>query len=136
MIKQENNISNGVKKNNLVRWVEIPVMEMDRAKKFYEALLDTTLTERKMDDYEMMVFPMDMEAPGGGAGLIKDKDYKPSKTGTIVYFSTADIDKSLKMAEANGGKIAVNKTDMGEHGFYAQIQDSEGNTVGLIMRRR
>ena len=122
-------------KTNIVRWVEIPVANMDRAKKFYEALLDTTLTNRKMDDYEMMVFPVDMDSPGGGAGLIKDKDYKPSKTGLVVYFSTMDIDKSLKMAEANGGKIVVNKVDMGEHGFYAHIQDSEGNIVGLIMRR-
>ena len=41
------------------------------------------------------------------------------------------LDAALKRVEESGGRVAMPKTQIGEHGFYALISDTEGNTVGF-----
>ena len=42
---------------------------------------------------------------------------------------------SFPMVEDAGGVIHRAKTSIGEHGFIALAQDSEGNTIGLHSRK-
>ena len=67
---------------NLINWLEIPVSDMDRAKKFYEAVLqaEIRLDEETAPGLKMgMIFTenMDMKDVGGalieGAGLFEEK---------------------------------------------------------------
>jgi uncharacterized protein len=51
--------------------------------------------------------------------------------GTLVYFSTEEITAELGRVEAAGGKIFRQKQDIGEFGFIALIEDTEGNMIGL-----
>ncbi|HEY8963462.1 MAG TPA: VOC family protein, partial [Alphaproteobacteria bacterium] len=59
---------------NPVRWFEIYVSDMDRAKAFYEGVLDVTLTKLKEDtELTMWQFPSDRNGYGTSGALAKMK---------------------------------------------------------------
>ena len=113
---------------NPVAWFEIPVTNMARAKAFYEHVLDTSLEPMQMGPADMAMFP---SAQGPAGCLIKSDGYTPSHAGTLIYFAVADIAGTLAKAQARGGKTLVPKMDIGEFGFVAHFEDSEGNRVAL-----
>ena len=117
--------------SNPVNWFEIPVNDLDRSKRFYEAVLGLELSLNEMDNVRMAWFPMTGNVPGAMGTLIKADGYTPSHDGTVVYFSVADIEETLSRINRNGGKTLMPKTGIGEHGFIAQFEDCEGNRVAL-----
>ena len=122
-------------KHNVVGWFEIPVSEMDRAKKFYEKVFDITISIHDLGGVLMGWFPNAGEAYGATGTLIKHESYTPSEQGTLVYFSSADVQVELDRVESAGGKILQQKTIISEdHGFMALICDSEGNRIALHSR--
>lgn len=118
-------------KLNPVVWFEIPVVDMERSKAFYETVFDRKLTIVSMGPRQMAMFPMEMGVPGVGGALVKEEHFVPSYAGTIVYFSVSDITGALNRIVANKGKELIPKTSIGEYGFCAYFEDSEGNRIGL-----
>jgi len=116
---------------NPVVWFEIPVYDQARAKKFYEVVFDFELSTLEMGPMKMLMFPVVNEDYGLGGALVKAEGYKPSYEGTVVYFGVDDIDKTLQKVTASGGKTVLQKMPIGEYGFIAHFQDSEGNRVAL-----
>jgi predicted enzyme related to lactoylglutathione lyase len=113
---------------NPVAWFEIPVTNMARAKAFYEHVLGVRLESMQMGPADMAMFP---SAQGPAGCLIKSDGYTPSHAGTLLYFAVGDIAGTLAKAEGRGGKTLVPKMDIGEFGFVAHFEDSEGNRVAL-----
>ena len=109
-------------KKNPVNWFEIPVNELDRAKKFYESVFDIELTELGMDPWKMYQFPMVDNTYGSAGTLVKANGYKPSHEGTMIYFSVGDIEETLKKVIASGGKIILPKMSIHEYGFIAHFR--------------
>lgn len=116
---------------NHINWFEIPVNDMDRAKKFYESILETQIDIQQMDDFTMGWFPSDMNQPGASGTLMKANSYIPSHSGTVVYFSVPEIEDVLGRIEEAGGKILNAKTSIGKYGYVAHFEDTEGNRVAL-----
>lgn len=116
---------------NPVNWFEIPVNDLARAKTFYEAALKVEITESEMGPNKMGWFPMEMDAPGAAGTLIKGDGHVPSHEGSLVYLHVDQIDPTLSAIEAAGGQTLVPRTSIGEHGFFAHFEDSEGNRVAL-----
>lgn len=116
---------------NPVNWFEIPVTDMARAKKFYESSLGIEITESEMGPFQMGWFPMEMEKQGAPGTLVLGDGYKPSHDGSLVYLHVDAIDPTLELINGNGGKTLVPRTAIGEHGFFAHFEDSEGNRVAL-----
>ncbi len=114
-------------------WFDIPVSDMDRAIRFYEAVTETKLMRLPMPNgEETALFPPRGE--GGVTGsLFASQHDKPSEWGSRVYFNAEpSIDAWIQRVEAAGGRIVVGKTEISpEHGFFAYFIDSEGNRVGL-----
>ena len=121
-------------KPNPVNWFEIPAKDLSRATKFYENIFGTKLQLNEMGPMKMAWFPMEQNGQGAGGTLIKSEGYKPSTSGTLIYFSIDDIESVLKKINAEGGKTLQAKTSIGEHGFIALFEDTEGNRVGLHSR--
>jgi len=119
---------------NPVNWFEIPVNDMSRAVKFYEAVFGVKLALNEMETFTMAWFPMSQNAPGSTGTLIKGKTYTPSYAGTMVYFGVEDINATLTRVSSNGGRILNPKTSIGDHGFVGHFEDSEGNRVALHSR--
>ena len=116
---------------NPVVYFEIPVADMARAVRFYEAVFETDLERREIDGYEMALFAFGLGAPGATGALAKGDVYVPAKTGPVLYFGVPDIDAVLSRAVAHGGKVLYPKKDVGEFGFVAEFEDSEGNRIGV-----
>jgi len=118
-------------KNNPVNWFEIAVTDLDRAKKFYGAVLETEFQDLEMGPTKMAMFAMDPEKSGAGGSLLLADEAKPSADGTTIYFQCDDVANEAGRVEANGGQIVFPKMDIGEFGFVAQFMDTEGNRIGL-----
>lgn len=116
---------------NPVVHFEIPVTDMDRAVRFYEAVFAVKLERRAVDGYDMAFFPRADGRPGASGALARGDVYKPTRDGAILYFDVPDIDAVITRAETAGGSVLYPKKDIGEAGFVAEIADSEGNRIAL-----
>jgi predicted enzyme related to lactoylglutathione lyase len=113
---------------NPVSWFEIPVNDLKRAKAFYEHVFGVELALNDLGSLKMAWFPMKDGATGT---LVKADGYTPSYAGTMVYFSVDDIEGTLKKVENKDGKVLNLKMKIGEYGFVAHFEDSEGNRIAL-----
>ncbi len=116
---------------NPVYYFEIPVTDLDRAMRFYSAVFGYELTRQNVDGYEMALLPRADGAPGASGALAKGDVYVPSRNGAIIYFDVEDIDPALERAQAQGAIVLYPKKHIGEAGYVAEIQDSEGNRIAL-----
>lgn len=117
--------------NNQIKWFEIPVNNLNRAKQFYNSILSCNFQEIDSDDAKMAVFQGNMDRYGATGCLVEYNDVRPSVNGTVIYFSCEDVDRTLTLIEKSGGKVLIPKTDIGEYGYFAHFIDSEGNRVAL-----
>jgi uncharacterized protein len=120
--------------NTLVRsaltWFEIPVADFDRARRFYETILETSIAEHDFNGSRIAVFAY--EEGGLGGCLDAGSESRPADGGVVVYFDVdGRIDRALELAASAGGRVAVPKTTLPGIGSVAQIIDSEGNRIGL-----
>ena len=120
---------------NAISWFEIPATDLDRATKFYEAILGITLIPVEMPGTQMRMFPVDnMEGVGGAVVAVSDDFFKPSASdGVLIYLNgNPDVQTVLDKVEGAGGKIALQKTEISpEYGYMALLIDTEGNRIGL-----
>ena len=117
--------------SNPVVHFEIPVTNMDRAVEFYEAVFGYDLSRQEVDGYSMAFFPRNDGVIGASGALASGDVYKPSKEGAIIYFDVEDIDAVLHKAQERGGSLLYPKKDIGESGYVAELEDSEGNRIAL-----
>ncbi|GAB4237711.1 MAG: VOC family protein [Ekhidna sp.] len=113
-------------------WFELPVNDMERAKKFYASIFNINMGEDfAMGTSVMSFFPFETDQDGATGTLIQQETYVPSHEGALIYFSVKEIDDVLPKITASGGKVLNEKMSIGEHGFVAHFEDSEGNRVAL-----
>jgi predicted enzyme related to lactoylglutathione lyase len=115
---------------NPVGWFELYVQDMDRARKFYEAVFEVTLQHLPGLDIEMWAFPMNSEAPGCSGALVKAPGV-PSGGSTMVYFNCDDCAVEGARVPGAGGRVHREKMSIGEHGHIVLAFDTEGNMFGL-----
>jgi predicted enzyme related to lactoylglutathione lyase len=67
--------------------------------------------------------------PGAiNGGMMQRQD--PLKS-PVITISVRSIDESAVTIEKNGGKVIIPKMSVGDMGFSAYFQDTEGNVIGL-----
>ncbi len=117
-----------------ITWFELPTTDLTRARAFYETVLSVSLRQEDFGGMPMALFPYE---PGGvGGALIQDARCAPSRDGAVVYLDArGELDACLARVAGAGGRVLVPRTDIGQPGFIALIQDTEGNRVGLHMAR-
>lgn len=116
-------------KNQFV-WVDIPVIDLDRAIHFYSKVLGQAIHKETMENFSFGVLPHDGAETGGC--LVISEDNQPSPQGPLVYLNVdGKLDQAIEAVKRNGGKILQNKQSIGEHGFRVIIVDSEGNRIAL-----
>lgn len=119
---------------NAISWIEIPAKDLDRAQKFYETILNISLTRLDLPNMKMRMFPIDDPMGVGGALVDSNGFHKPSATdGPLVYLNAnPDVQRVLAKVEKAGGKIIVPKTQISpEYGYMAVIIDTEGNRMAF-----
>lgn len=125
---------------NAICWFEIYVDDIERAKKFYSAVLGITFQDvpspEGPGDFKMAFFPSDPDpaSMGVGGALVQMKGVRGDKgcsAGTIVYFPCRDCSVEEGRVAAAGGEVHKSRFSIGEFGFCAICLDTEGNTFGL-----
>jgi len=122
--------------HNMVGWFEIPVTDMEKAKKFYEEVLDIYSQVQDFHVTEMGGFPFLETKPGAAGFLIKNEAYQASEEkGALIYSSSTDISTQLKKVLKAGRKVLQAKTLIAEDtGFMGLFVDSERNRIALHAR--
>jgi hypothetical protein len=116
---------------NTLTWFEIPVLDMDRAARFYETLLECQIRKEIFGGLPNGIFVTADEKALTGS-LVQGEHYIPNAAGAVVYMNvTGKLDAVLGRVQSAGGQVALPKTSIGPRGFFAWILDSEGNRVGL-----
>ncbi len=117
--------------NNPVGWFEIYVQDMPRAKAFYEAVFDTTLSQLDNPELEIWAFPMDMATFGASGALVRMPGFSSGANSVLVYFKCADCAVEADKAAKAGGTVQKPKMSIGPYGHIALVMDTEGNMLGL-----
>lgn len=112
-----------------LNWFEIPVINLERAQTFYEAVLGSELTRMEVNPgYPMATF----DGIHGGGCLIQGEGYVPGSDGVVIYLNcNPDLQPALDRVKEAGGEVLLPKTSVGENGWMAYMRDSEGNKIGL-----
>ena len=116
---------------NAVRWFEIYVQDMARARRFYETVFDVKLEKLDSGDLEMWAFQMAGDKPGAGGALVRMPGMPSSPGGTLVYFGCNDCAVEAGRVETAGGKIQREKMSIGQYGHIVLAVDTEGNLIGM-----
>jgi predicted enzyme related to lactoylglutathione lyase len=114
-----------------VTWFEIYVQDMDRARKFYEAVLQGTFQRLNTGDLEYWGFPPVTTGMGPSGGLVKVPEVASGGNSTLVYFECEDCAVEGARVAAAGGQLQREKMSIGEYGFVVLALDTEGNLFGL-----
>jgi uncharacterized protein len=124
---------------NMICWFEIYVKDMERAKKFYNAVLGTNFIDSgapgdSLDAMKMSFFSP-MENQGVSGALIEmpgTKEGDGNCVNTMVYFPCQDASVEEARITAAGGNVSRPKFSIGEFGFCSICVDTEGNPFGLF----
>ena len=118
-----------------IHWFEIPVADIDRAQRFYEATLGAPLRREAMGPQTLAVLPY--AEPGVGGALLAGPSAPPPGSGTLVYLNAEpSLDATLARALAAGAELLTPRVDLPDGmGAFVHIRDSEGNRVGLHAQR-
>lgn len=117
---------------NAVNWIEIPVADFERAKKFYSTIYDYEMPEYPMGETHRMGILLYEQSKGVGGAIVQGEGYVPSDKGTKPYLNGgADLNTVLSRVAAAGGTVVMEKMSIGENGFMALFNDTEGNLVAL-----
>lgn len=117
---------------NVINWFEIPVTDMARSTRLYEAMLDTKLALNDFGGIPHAVMSNPDQTCVAGA-LVVDPKRRPSKgQSTVIYLNAPDgVAACLARAIEAGATVVQPTTSIDPHGTIALIEDLDGNVIGL-----
>jgi len=113
---------------------EIPADDVERAQGFYRDAFGWLINPMPEMDYTIvsttksdeMGRPLEPGAINGGMMRRQEPLRHP-----VITVEVDDIDEALGQVGRLGGKTVVGRQAVGDMGFTAYIQDTEGNVIGL-----
>ncbi len=117
---------------NYINWFEIPVTNLERSSKFYNAVFGFEIEQMPYGDTKMGIFKHSQGSGVAGA-LVEGEGYSPSDKGPLLYLSGGeDLSGALAKVEAAGGSVVAPKFQISpENGYMAIFMDSEGNKLAM-----
>ncbi|TMG24308.1 MAG: VOC family protein [Chloroflexi bacterium] len=105
--------------------IEFPADDLDRAKRFYEAVAGWQFSE--MEGFPGYWLFRTAEGSGGGLGR------RGESVGNVIrdYITVTKLEDAVRAAEQNGGKVVTPPSEIPGMGRWAAVLDSEGNEIGL-----
>jgi len=116
----------------MIAWIEIPVIDLERATAFYADVFRLTFEREDIGDGNpKSLFPA---SSGISGALSQGPDWTPSRDGVLLYLSGGDdLQVVLDRVVAAGGSVAEPQQAVdATSGFWARFRDTEGNILGLL----
>jgi predicted enzyme related to lactoylglutathione lyase len=115
---------------NQIVWCDIPVVDLNRAIRFYSAVLGAEVKRQEFPGMTIGILPHNEGEVGGR--LFTSNDERPSDQGVLIYLNASGrLDDAIRAVIPNGGQVLKAKHPIGPYGSRAIILDSEGNRVAL-----
>ncbi|GCE20754.1 VOC family protein [Dictyobacter kobayashii] len=111
--------------------IEIPAENAAASGTFYSDVFGWQTKTNVEHNY--VIFESEGGLRGGFTGPA-EPSYKPDRL--LVYLACDDIDATLAIIEANGGKTIVPRTEIPHVGWWAIFADPAGNHLGLSTRQQ
>jgi uncharacterized protein len=113
---------------------EVPYDDADRAASFYRDVFEWAIQPIPEMNYTIV-----STGPAGPEGMPSEPGYigggmtsrQAPVERPVIVLAVDDIDETLAMVEKHGGRAVGEKMQVGEMGFAAYFDDSEGNLMGL-----
>ena len=122
-----------VRTSSQVVWFDIPCLDLDRAIRFYSAVLACEIQKHEGPGFALGVLPHEGQAIGGC--LVTGADNPPSDHGPLLYLNCdGRLDAAVTAVVPQGGKVVTPAHSIAPHGRRAIVLDSEGNRVALHSR--
>lgn len=116
--------------SNSLCWVDIPVIDLNRACAFYSALFDKTIEKVDTNGFVFGLLPHENDNVAGCLSVIPDR--QPSQHGPLIYLNVEDrMNGAIAAVSEHGGRVVADKQQIGPYGFRAIIEDTEGNVIAL-----
>jgi len=117
----------------LVTFFEIPAIDFNRAKKFYETVFNVKMESFDCENEKMAFFPEEEGQCPGAISWSSDISFLPSKDGVLISLSVDDMNSALEVITKNGGEIIIpkKKIEANGRGYFSIFIDCEGNRIGL-----
>lgn len=106
----------------------IPADDVQRAKKFYSALLGWKFDAIPEMQYNLITTTNLDGTPGVGGGM--GKRMEPSQR-IMNFFGVPSLDAAIGQVNSLGGKVVSEKMAVPGMGFLVTCMDTEGNPIGL-----
>ena len=107
---------------------EIPVDDPDRAEAFYSKVFGWTFQRFEGAPEYYGMANTGEENPGINGALYK----RGENSETVLTMSVDAIEDAIATAEANGATVVLGKTPIPGMGYFANLKDTEGNTIGIF----
>jgi hypothetical protein len=108
---------------------EIPAADPERAAAFYKKVFDWQIEKWPGPMEYWMVTTGGEGCPGINGGLLRRNAPVTATTNTIGVES---VDKAVDAVKAAGGKLVMPKTPIPTVGYFAYLEDTEGNLFGVM----
>jgi len=108
---------------------EIPAAEPERAAAFYKQVFGWSIEKWPGPMEYWMVTTGADGAPGINGGLLKKQAPTTATTNTIGVDS---VEKAIAAVKSAGGKLVMPKTAIPTIGYFAYLEDTEGNLFGVL----
>lgn len=126
-----------------VWWTELRTRDLTATRDFYAGVIGWTPKIVAQDD---MTRPPAAGETGytlftmrgqevAGAEKIEAGDAAGQRPGWFTYIQVEDVDEAAAKAAKQGGKVVQQPSDVAGVGRVAEIEDPEGNRIGLVAPR-
>jgi predicted enzyme related to lactoylglutathione lyase len=116
---------------------DIPVDDVNRAQQFYKDVFGWDMKKMTSQvDPNIELWMCETEDENGRKGItggLMKRDKLPTVTN---YISVNSIDEYISKINKSGGRVAVQRTEIPNLGFFAMFLDSENNLFGLFEKKR
>ncbi len=105
---------------------EIPVDDIERARKFYQDLFEWRIEPAGPGEQEYHIITTEEGALGGGMMKRVVPEQRP-----VLYVEVESVDGHIDKITKAGGQVVVPKTAVPTMGWFAQALDTEGNVFAV-----
>ncbi|WP_417609795.1 VOC family protein [Parasphingorhabdus sp.] len=110
-------------------WVEIPATDLNRARKFYEAVFETKLIENNDGPEKMLMIPSANDAMCGHLYVGEPATQGDGITAHLSVQGT--LAEAMDRITASSGEV-VSETISIPSGAFFYARDTEGNSLGVF----